>query len=66
MFYAKYPLAVSLAAFALTQQALAADTPAEPESAQYEKLLTRAELSFKNGCNPHPNPLPEGEGADCG
>ena len=48
MFYAKYPLAVSLAAFALTQPAVAADTPAEPECAQYEKLLTRAELSFKN------------------
>ena len=40
MFYAKYPLAVSLAAFVLTQHALAADTPAVPECAQYEKLLT--------------------------
>ena len=48
MFYAKYPLAVSLAAFAFTQHALAADTPAAPECAQYEKLLTRAELAFKN------------------
>lgn len=48
MFYAKYPLAVSLAAFAFTQHALAADTPAAPECAQYEKLLTRAEVAFKN------------------
>ena len=48
MFYAKYPLAVSLAALAFTQHALAADTPAAPECAQYEKLLTRAEVAFKN------------------
>ncbi len=48
MFYAKYPLAVSLAAFAFAQHALAADTPAAPECAQYEKLLTRAEVAFKN------------------
>lgn len=48
MFYAKYPLAVSLAAFVLTQHALAADTPAVPECAQYEKLLTRTEVAFKN------------------
>lgn len=48
MFYAKYPLAVSLAAIAFTQHALAADTPAAPECAQYEKLLTRAEVAFKN------------------
>ena len=45
MFDSKYPLAISLAAAAFAHHARAADTP---ECAQYEPLLTRAELSFKN------------------
>ncbi|MES2868753.1 MAG: carbohydrate porin [Pseudomonadota bacterium] len=48
MFYPKYPLAVSLGALAFARSALAADTPAAPECAQYEKLQTRTEQSFKN------------------
>lgn len=44
----KSSLAVCVAATAFAHHALAADTPAAPACAQYEKTLTRAELSFKN------------------